>query len=183
MQGSFESGTRDARGGGAGEGRLELGPLGRRVSRRVWGARHGRRATPGGAGWVLPRAATWVWWWPTASAAAAPTGRLGGKGMGEGGGWGEGGADAAGWGWVWCGVVQAYFQHPASQQPPQQLQPALMTQQPPASWHSAPAPLAQAPPPAAAPAASCDWSEHTAPDGYKYYYNAASQESKVRTAG
>lgn len=25
----------------------------------------------------------------------------------------------------------------------------------------------------------CDWSEHTCPDGYKYYYNCATCESRV----
>lgn len=26
----------------------------------------------------------------------------------------------------------------------------------------------------------CVWTEHTSPDGYKYYYNSATGESKVR---
>jgi len=38
---------------------------------------------------------------------------------------------------------------------------------------SAPAPQ----PPA--PQLTCDWSEHTSPEGYKYYYNSTSGESKV----
>jgi len=30
-----------------------------------------------------------------------------------------------------------------------------------------------------APQLTCDWSEHTSPEGYKYYYNSTSGESKV----
>lgn len=26
----------------------------------------------------------------------------------------------------------------------------------------------------------CNWTEHTSPDGYKYYYNSVTGESKVR---
>lgn len=28
--------------------------------------------------------------------------------------------------------------------------------------------------------AKCNWTEHTSPDGYKYYYNSVTGESKVR---
>merc|ERR1719346_329373 len=32
-------------------------------------------------------------------------------------------------------------------------------------------------PPTGSPMDTCDWSEHTSPDGKKYYYNAKTQES------
>lgn len=33
--------------------------------------------------------------------------------------------------------------------------------------------------PSPAKPANCDWTEHTSPEGYKYYYNNATGESKV----
>lgn len=31
-------------------------------------------------------------------------------------------------------------------------------------------------------APKCNWTEHTSPDGYKYYYNSVTGESKVRVS-
>lgn len=39
------------------------------------------------------------------------------------------------------------------------------------------APVVQTP--AVAPV-KCSWTEHTSPDGYKYYYNSTTGESKVK---
>ena len=47
----------------------------------------------------------------------------------------------------------------------------------PPPWAGGPNPGGWGMPPTAAPQAICDWSEHTAPDGKKYYYNSKSGES------
>ncbi|KAG0629215.1 hypothetical protein M758_1G085700 [Ceratodon purpureus] len=69
-------------------------------------------------------------------------------------------------------LQQVYYQVPVAQ--PQQVQQPgyyLPVQQP-QTLVSVPAPQ----PPA--PQLTCDWSEHTSPEGYKYYYNSTSGESK-----
>lgn len=61
------------------------------------------------------------------------------------------------------------------------LQPAVDMMQPayylPVQHSQAHAPVAAPQPPA--PQLTCDWSEHTSPEGYKYYYNSTTRESKV----
>ena len=47
----------------------------------------------------------------------------------------------------------------------------------PPPWAGGPNPGWGMPPTAAAPQEMCDWSEHTAPDGKKYYYNSKSVQS------
>ena len=47
---------------------------------------------------------------------------------------------------------------------------------------SVPAPTTVPVPVAPAPAtATCDWTEHTSPEGHKYYYNSSTGESRVRS--
>ena len=42
--------------------------------------------------------------------------------------------------------------------------------------------IATSVPVAPAPAtATCDWTEHTSPEGHKYYYNSSTGESRVRS--
>ncbi|KAL3679106.1 hypothetical protein R1sor_022062 [Riccia sorocarpa] len=73
---------------------------------------------------------------------------------------------------------QVFYQVPALQQAQQQV--------PPASWllPVQPQAVATMPPPPSIPA-TCEWTEHTSPEGYKYYYNSATGESKClfATAG
>ncbi|XP_024392960.1 flowering time control protein FCA isoform X1 [Physcomitrium patens] len=65
---------------------------------------------------------------------------------------------------------QVYHQVP---QPQQLQQPAYYL---PVQHSQAHAPVAAPQPPA--PQLTCDWSEHTSPEGYKYYYNSTTRESK-----
>lgn len=60
---------------------------------------------------------------------------------------------------------QQLWQPPPPQQPPP----------PPPPPSAGPLAAGQPLPP---PAAKCDWSEHNSPEGYKYYYNTVTRESK-----
>ncbi|XP_024521192.1 flowering time control protein FCA isoform X1 [Selaginella moellendorffii] len=73
---------------------------------------------------------------------------------------------------------------PQQQQHPPVFQPGSIAQQPPSWLLSAPTQLVQsllptpALPPAVVAPTTSNWTEHVSPDGYKYYYNSITSESK-----
>ncbi|CAM6129183.1 unnamed protein product [Calypogeia fissa] len=91
-------------------------------------------------------------------------------------------------------LLQSQSQQPQQQQLAQQQQqplqqkqayyqvqqvPALQQAQPQSSWllPVQSQTISSLPPPPALPA-TCEWTEHTSPEGYKYYHNSSTQESK-----